>query len=69
MDRQAGARLALKHVLELRHRRIARIAGSSIRPQGAAGWLPRGYGARGVPEAGQVVIFSDFPEEKGCRAA
>ena len=70
VDDRNGAQLAMRHLLELGHRRIAYIAGSGNHPDAKERF--EGYrsalAAAGIDFDPRLVIIGDFHEEGGMRA-
>ena len=71
IDNVAAAELAVRHLLDLGHRRIAHLCGPAeniLTRQRLAGY--RGaMAAAGIPQAAQSLLTGDFTAESGGRAA
>jgi DNA-binding LacI/PurR family transcriptional regulator len=69
-DNRAGGRLAVRHLLELGHRRIAHISGPAFLPQSRD--RRRGYldalSEAGLSQDDSLVLESEFSEEPGAAA-
>lgn len=71
IDNVAAAELAVRHLLDLGHRRIAHLCGPAeniLTRQRLAGYR-RAMAAAGLPAAGQSLLAGDFTAESGGRAA
>jgi LacI family repressor for deo operon, udp, cdd, tsx, nupC, and nupG len=71
IDNVAAAEMAVRHLLDLGHRRIAHLcgpAGNILTRQRLAGYR-RAMAAAGVAEADHTLLSGDFTAESGGRAA
>jgi LacI family repressor for deo operon, udp, cdd, tsx, nupC, and nupG len=71
IDNVAAAELAVRHLLDLGHRRIAHLCGPAdniLTRQRLAGYR-RAMAAAGIPEGRESLLAGDFTAESGGRAA